>query len=157
MRLGIIFKRLNHGVPNMPAYESEGASGIDIRSSAPEAVEIPPGNHVIIPTGYSCALPNLEGLIPIECAMEFQVRSRSGLAAKHGIFVLNSPGTIDSDYRGEIKIILANFSSDNFVVYRGDRIAQLVPTIVPIVDVLLSTQLPKTKRGSDGLGSTGIE
>jgi dUTP pyrophosphatase len=132
----------------LPAYETEGAAGMDLRAALPEdaPVTLQPGERQMIPTGLSMAIP--EGY-------EVQVRPRSGLAAKHGLTCLNSPGTVDSDYRGELKVILINLGQDAFVVKRGERIAQMV--VVPVtrgvfqeVDVL-----PETVRGAGGFGSTG--
>jgi dUTP pyrophosphatase len=112
-----------------------------------EPVKIPPGGIVLIPTNLAIALPH---------GYECQVRTRSGLALKYGIFALNSPGTIDSDYRGEIKIILANFGMEDFYVQRGDRIAQLVVTRYERVEWEETEDLPETERGAGGFGSTGV-
>jgi dUTP pyrophosphatase len=131
----------------LPVYSSEGSAGMDIVAALSVPVVIPAGGIVLIPTSLAIAL---------EPGFECQVRSRSGLAIKHGIFALNSPGTIDSDYRGEIKIILANFSKENFTVNRGDRIAQLVVARYEKVNWETVAQLPDTSRGDGGFGSTGI-
>lgn len=141
--------RLAHGTDlPLPAYQSTGAAGLDLLAAVPadESVVIPPGGRVTIPTGFALALP--EGT-------EAQVRPRSGLAARHGVTVLNSPGTIDSDYRGEVLVILANFGEAPFTVERGARIAQLV--VAPVLRVTLgdAATLEATSRGSAGLGSTG--
>lgn len=133
------------GLP-LPAYESSGASGMDLRAALREPVTIPSGGRELIPTGIRIALP--EGT-------EAQVRPRSGLALRHGIGLLNSPGTIDADYRGEIQVLLINHGEEAYTVSRGDRIAQLV--IAPVlrgewrVEVILET----TARGSGGFGHTG--
>ena len=129
----------------MPLYKTEGAAGMDIYAAVAEPVTILPGERVMIPTGFALAVP--EGY-------EAQVRSRSGLA-RDGIIVANSPGTVDADYRGEVQIILANLSADNFFVNQGDRIAQLViaPVITAQWDVV--DELPPTPRGAGGFGHTG--
>lgn len=141
--------RLPHGADlPLPAYQSAGAAGLDLIAAVPAdaPVVIPPGRRAIIPTGFALALP--EGT-------EAQVRPRSGLAARHGVTVLNSPGTIDSDYRGEILVILANFGEAPFTVERGARIAQLV--LAPVLRAVLGEApgIEPTSRGSAGLGSTG--
>jgi dUTP pyrophosphatase len=141
--------RLPHGADlPLPAYQSEGAAGLDLMAAVPEdaPVTLAPGRRALIPTGLSIALPQ---------GTEGQVRPRSGLAARHGITVLNTPGTIDSDYRGELQVILANFGEDPFVVTRGLRIAQLV--IVPVFHAQITEQknLDTTERGAKGFGSTG--
>jgi dUTP pyrophosphatase len=120
---------------------------MDIVAAIKDDVIIPPGGIELIPTGLAIAL---------EHGFECQVRSRSGLAAKSGIFALNSPGTIDSDYRGEIKVILANFSKVPFTIRRGDRIAQLVVARYEKVEWSLEKELPDTERGEGGFGSTGV-
>lgn len=131
----------------LPEYKSLGSSGMDICADITDDIVIEPGGIVLVPTGLAIALP--EGL---EC----QVRTRSGLALKYGVFALNSPGTIDSDYRGEIKIILANFGKEPFRIKRGDRIAQLVIARYERIEWLETNQLPETERGSGGFGSTGL-
>jgi dUTP pyrophosphatase len=141
--------RLPHGADlPLPAYQSEGAAGLDLLAAVPAdaPLKIPPGAHVAVPTGLCIAL---------EPDMEAQVRPRSGLAARHGVTVLNSPGTIDCDYRGEIQVLLINHGCEAFVVERGTRVAQLV--IAPVVRArLVETQtLTTTTRGSGGFGSTG--
>jgi dUTP pyrophosphatase len=130
----------------LPAYESPGAAGADIRACLPEPAVIPPGERARIPTGIALEIaPGFEG----------QIRPRSGLAARYGITVLNSPGTIDSDYRGELEIILINLGTGDFTVHNGDRIAQLI--IAPVCRVRMeeAETLPDTQRGSGGFGSTG--
>ena len=132
----------------LPAYQSSHAAGLDLLAAVPEQmpVVLAPGRHAMIPTGLVIALPD---------GFEAQVRPRSGLAAKHGVTVLNSPGTIDADYRGEIQVILINHGANPFTVGRGERIAQMV--IAPVVQAQLvpANTLPDTERGSGGFGSTG--
>lgn len=133
---------------SLPRYATSGSAGMDIRAFISDgAIRIEPGEVVMVPTGLAIAL---------EPGLECQVRSRSGLAAKHGIFALNSPGTIDSDYRGEIKIILANFSKVPFEIINGDRIAQLVIARYEQIEWQIVDSLNETSRGSGGFGSTGI-
>ena len=138
--------RLPHGdgLP-APAYATAHAAGMDIVSAID--LVIMPGDRAAVPTGFAIAIP--EGY-------EVQARPRSGLALKHGVTCLNSPGTIDADYRGEIRIILANLGRDPFVVARGDRIAQLVPAAVQRATCVLVTELDETARGTGGFGSTGV-
>lgn len=131
----------------LPLYATEGSAGMDILAAVDQPITIEKGGIALIPTSLAIALSP---------GFECQVRSRSGLAIKHGIFALNSPGTIDSDYRGEIKIILANFGKEDFVVNRGDRIAQLVVAKYEKIDWNLVDKLPNTERGEGGFGSTGI-
>ena len=131
----------------LPEYKTDGASGCDVYAFVKEPVELLPGDIKLIPTGLACAIP--EGF-------EIQVRPRSGLAAKNGITCLNTPGTIDSDYRGEIKVILINLGKEAFIVKNGDRIAQFV--VAPVVRGIFKTvkSLDETLRGSGGFGSTGV-
>jgi len=131
----------------LPTYSTSGSAGMDVHAALSEPMTIPPGGVVMIPTALSIALP---------AGLECQVRSRSGLAAKHGVFTLNSPGTIDSDYRGEIKVILANFGAAPFTINRGDRIAQLVVARYETVQWNEVSSLNETERGAGGFGSTGI-
>jgi len=141
--------QLDHaaGLP-LPAYETAGASGMDLRAAVPEdqPLVLAPGDWVMAPTGLSLAVP---------MGFEAQVRPRSGLAAKAGITCLNSPGTIDSDYRGEVKVILINHGKADFVIRRGDRIAQMV--IAPVATAVWRPvdSLDETGRGQGGFGSTG--
>lgn len=135
----------NEDLP-LPRYMSHGASGMDLLAAVTEPVTIPPKEVAMIPLGIRIALP--EGF-------EAQVRPRSGLAAKRGIGILNSPGTIDSDYRGEIKVILFNFGKEPFVINRGDRIAQMVITRVAKATLIKQDHLEDTPRGSGGFGHTG--
>ena len=143
--IAIAFARLDHGhgLP-MPSYATEGAAGMDV--VAAEHVLIPPGARHAVATGFAIAIP--EGY-------EVQVRPRSGLALKYGVTCLNTPGTIDSDYRGEVKVILANLSDEPFEVVRGERIAKLVPAAVQRAHFVEVDTLDITTRGSGGFGSTG--
>jgi dUTP pyrophosphatase len=143
--------RLPHGAGlPLPAYQSADAAGLDLMAAVPAdaPVVIAPGGRAQIPTGISIALPR---------GTEGQVRPRSGLAARHGISVLNTPGTVDSDYRGEIQVILVNFGAESFLVERGQRIAQLVIAPVFRAQLFESEKLAKTARGAQGFGSTGQE
>jgi len=141
--------RLQHGegLP-LPAYQSAHAAGFDLVAAVPEdaPVSLAPNDRVLIPTGLAFALP--EGY-------EAQIRPRSGLSLKHGVTVLNSPGTIDADYRGEIKVILINLGAENFVIQRGDRIAQTIIAPVAHVEIEPVDTLDDTDRGEGGFGSTG--
>jgi dUTP pyrophosphatase len=130
----------------IPTYQTEGAAGMDLPAAVAEDVVIKPLKRALIPTGWSIAVPP---------GFEAQVRPRSGLALRHGITVLNTPGTVDSDYRGELKVVLANFGDDDFVVRRGDRIAQLVIAPVAKATFAVVTSLDATARGEGGYGSTG--
>ena len=131
----------------LPSYATEGSAGMDILAALDEPVTIEKGGIALIPTSLAIALSQ---------GYECQVRSRSGLAIKHGIFALNSPGTIDSDYRGEIKIILANFGKKDFIINRGDRIAQLVVAKYEKIHWKVVDKLPNSERGEGGFGSTGV-
>ena len=141
--------RLTHGADlPLPAYETAGAAGMDLRAAVPEhePIRLLPGARFAVPTGLSFALPP---------GFEGQVRPRSGLAARSGVTCLNTPGTVDSDYRGEVHVILINLGADDVVISRGDRIAQLV--VAPVVQAVWSevTSLDATVRGAGGFGSTG--
>ncbi|MDC0449371.1 dUTP diphosphatase [Pelagibacteraceae bacterium] len=129
-----------------PKYETPGSSGMDIAAYLKQDILINPGDKAMVPTGFSLSVPQ---------GYEVQIRPRSGLAAKKGITVLNTPGTIDSDYRGEIKVILINLSKDVFVVKNGERIAQMVICPIEQVTVEEVKELSKTDRGTSGFGSTG--
>lgn len=129
----------------IPSYQSDGASGFDLH--AIESLEIKPSEFVAVKTGLAFEIPK---------GFEIQVRPRSGLAFKNGIGVLNSPGTIDSDYRGEIMVILFNFGKEIFAIKKGDRIAQAVLTQIFQADFIISDELDSTQRGVKGFGSTGI-
>jgi dUTP pyrophosphatase len=138
-------KQLPHGsdLP-LPTYETVGAAGMDLRST--DSLTLEPGTRALVPTGLSIAVPQ---------GFEAQVRPRSGLAVKHGVTVLNAPGTIDSDYRGEVKVPLINHGSEPFLISRGDRIAQLVLAPVSRVEWREVSVLSETARGSAGFGSSG--
>ena len=148
-KISVQIMRLSHaaGLP-LPAYQSELAAGLDLMAAVPAdaPVSIAPGARALIGTGIALALP---------AGVEGQVRPRSGLALRSGVTVLNSPGTIDADYRGEINVILANFGSEVFVVQRGDRIAQLVFAATLRADISEAAALSETARGAGGFGSTG--
>ena len=137
---------LKHGPKVLPEYATKGSAGVDIVAAIQEPISIRPGERILVPSGFK-----LE--IPVE--YEVQIRPRSGLAIKHGITVLNSPGTIDSDYRGEIGIILINHSKNKFIVNPKDRIAQMVICKVTKMNLVKVSLLNNTERGSGGFGSTG--
>ena len=143
----ILIKRLSKEV-TLPKYETDGSSGLDLAAFIDSDIEIKPGKSALIPTGFAIAIPK---------NFEIQIRPRSGLAAKNQISVLNTPGTIDADYRGELKVILVNLSDKNFIVEKGLRIAQMV--LCPVVKAKLKevNTLEYTKRGSGGFGSTGVK
>lgn len=132
----------------VPAYKTSGAAGADVCAYLDKPVTIKKGTRAMIPTGLFCAIPD---------GYEIQVRPRSGLAAKNGVTVLNTPGTIDSDYRGEICVILINLGDEDFTVQNGDRIAQLV--VAPVIQGIFvrAEQLDETERGAGGFGSTGVK
>lgn len=144
--------RLGHGADlPLPAYATTGSAGLDLLAAVDEPLTLAPASRALVPTGLVIALPD---------GHEAQVRPRSGLAFKHGITVLNSPGTVDSDYRGEVKVILANLGDEPFTVTRGMRIAQMV--VAPVTrlawaEVATEAQLPASGRGAGGFGSTGTE
>ena len=141
----VLIKKLNPEV-QLPSYKTAGSSGMDLMAFIENSIKISPNSSVLVPTGLSVAIPN---------DVEIQIRPRSGLAAKSNISVLNTPGTIDSDYRGEIKVILFNHGSEEFIVNNKDRIAQMI--LMPVLKVNFEEveDLPKTLRGSGGFGSTG--
>jgi len=143
----ILIKRLSKNI-SLPKYETEGSSGMDLTANVNKVIEIQPGKSEIIPTGLAISIPK---------NYEIQIRPRSGLAAKNQISVLNTPGTIDEDYRGEIKVILINLGEKKFVIEKGLRIAQMV--LCPVIKAELEEvdELDETKRGSGGFGSTGIK
>jgi dUTP pyrophosphatase len=149
MSVTVRVKRLAHGegLP-LPSYQSKEAAGLDVVAGVPEGapVTIPPGARALIPTGFALELPR---------GYEAQVRPRSGLALKHGITLLNSPGTIDSDYRGELMVILVNHGDEPFIVRRGERITQLVIAPVSHAEIVAAEELAATVRGPGGFGSTG--
>lgn len=131
----------------LPSYATTGSAGMDLYAAIDAPLVIDPGKVALVPTGIAIALP---------IGYEAQVRSRSGLAARNGIFALNAPGTIDSDYRGEVKVILANFGAEPFSIQRGDRIAQLVVAQYEVIQWQEVEQLDETTRGAGGFGSTGV-
>jgi dUTP pyrophosphatase len=135
------------GLP-LPAYQSADAAGLDLLAAVDEnsPLVLAPGKHALVPTGLTIALPS---------GSEAQVRPRSGLAARHGVTVLNSPGTIDADYRGEISVILINHGEAPFTIHRGERIAQMVIAPVVRMELVVAAALSTTDRGSGGFGSTG--
>jgi dUTP pyrophosphatase len=141
----VLVKKLDPKV-QLPSYKTKGSSGMDLMAFIKDSIKIAPNTSALIPTGISVA---------ISSDVEIQIRSRSGLAAKSSISVLNTPGTIDSDYRGELKIILFNHSKEEFVVRNNDRIAQIVLMPVLKIDFEEVDNLPDTLRGSGGFGSTG--
>ncbi len=145
--IAIAVIRLGHGeTVDLPAYATEHSAGVDLRAAIVEPLALAPRGRCIVPTGIAIALP---------AGFEGQVRPRSGLAARHGVTVLNSPGTIDADYRGEIKVILINLGEETFIVEPNARIAQLI--VAPVMRILWnpSKTLPATERGEGGFGSTG--
>jgi len=131
----------------MPVYKTNGAAGADVCAFIDSPVTIKPGKFAMIPTGLFFEIPY---------GYEIQVRPRSGLAAKNGVTVLNTPGTIDSDYRGELKVILINLGEQDFVVNKGDRIAQIIVSPVTTADFTITDSLSDTQRGEKGFGSTGV-
>ena len=143
----VLVKKSNTSV-KLPSYKTNGASGMDLMAYIDRSIDLKPGESCLVPTGLSVAFPE---------DYEIQIRPRSGLAAKSQISVLNTPGTIDADYRGELKVILINLSDKVFVVEKGLRIAQMV--LCPVVKATLKevAELENTKRGSGGFGSTGIK
>lgn len=147
--MNITFKKLSHAkdLP-LPSYESEYAAGMDIRAALGTPVELKPGQRKLIPTGLQMALPK---------GYEAQIRPRSGLAYRNGITMLNTPGTIDADYRGEVKVLAVNLGEETFVIEHGDRIAQMVIAPVTQCTVKEAEELPDTERGKGGFGSTGVK
>ncbi len=141
----IFIKKLKPSV-QLPSYKTNGASGMDLMAFIDEPIELKPGKSCLVPTGLSVAFSK---------EYEIQIRPRSGLAAKNNITVLNTPGTIDSDYRGEIKIILFNHGKENFIINNNDRIAQMVLTPIVKIEIEEINELPETIRGEGGFGSTG--
>ena len=143
----ILIKRLSKNI-SLPKYETAGSSGMDLAANIEDKIEIAPGKTAIIPTGLSVSIPK---------NFEIQIRPRSGLAAKNQISVLNTPGTIDADYRGELKVILINLSDTAFIIEKGLRIAQMV--LCPVIKATLKEVeiMEETKRGSGGFGSTGTK
>jgi dUTP pyrophosphatase len=147
--LTIDVRQLPHGEGlALPAYQTAHAAGLDLLAAVPDDVPLilAPGRHAMVPTGLTIALPP---------GYEAQVRPRSGLAAKHGVTVLNAPGTVDADYRGEINVLLINHGEAPFTIRRGERIAQMVIAQVARAELIAATALSDTDRGSGGFGSTG--
>jgi dUTP pyrophosphatase len=138
---------INQSSNALPAYATEGAAGMDIRASIEQEIRLAPMQRALVPTGIFVEIPP---------GYEIQVRPRSGLAIKQGITCLNSPGTIDSDYRGEVKIILINLSNEQQVIQHGDRIAQLIVARVEKADLIMVQQLNETDRAAGGFGHTGV-
>ena len=141
-------KVINKSGNALPSYASEAAAGMDVRAEIPQAIKIGPLERVIVPTGLFMEIP---------VGYEVQVRPRSGLAAKHGITVLNSPGTIDADYRGELKVILVNLSNEAFSIEPGERIAQIVLARHEVIEWEQTDELSESERGAGGFGSTGLK
>ena len=141
----VLIKKLNPDV-KIPTYKTSGASGMDLMAFLQEPIKISPNSSYLVPTGLSVAFSD---------DYEVQIRPRSGLAAKNNITVLNTPGTIDSDYRGEIKIILFNHGKDDFIINNKDRVAQMILTPVIKMELQETDSLPDTLRGEGGFGSTG--
>ena len=141
----VLIKKLDPKV-TLPSYKTKGASGMDLIAFVKEKIVVKPQTSALIPTGLSIAFSE---------NYEIQIRPRSGLAAKNNISVLNSPGTIDSDYRGELKIIIFNHSNHDFIVNNNDRVAQMVLTPIAKMELEEANELPKTLRGEGGFGSTG--
>ena len=141
----VLIKRLSPSV-QLPSYKTNGASGMDLMAFIDQPIELEPGKSCLVPTGLSVAFPE---------EYEIQIRPRSGLAAKNNITVLNTPGTIDSDYRGELKIILFNHGNENFQINNSDRIAQMILTPIIKMELQETDELPDTVRGEGGFGSTG--
>ena len=141
----VLIKKLNPSV-QLPSYKTDGASGMDLMAFIENPIDLEPGKSCLVPTGLSVAFPR---------EYEIQIRPRSGLAAKSNISVLNTPGTIDSDYRGEIKIILFNHGSKNFMINKNDRVAQMVLTPILKMELEETNELPESIRNEGGFGSTG--
>ena len=141
----VLVKKLN-SLAKLPSYKTDGASGMDLMACIEKPIRLEPGKSCLIPTGLSVAFSE---------KYEIQIRPRSGLAAKNNISVLNTPGTIDSDYRGELKIILFNHSNENFIIKNNDRVAQMVLTPIIKMELEETNALPESIRGKGGFGSTG--
>ena len=141
----VLIKKINPSA-QMPSYKTEGASGMDLMAYIEKPINLEPGKSCLVPTGISVAFSK---------EYEIQIRPRSGLAAKKNISILNTPGTIDSDYRGEIKVIIYNHGDDDFIINNGDRIAQMILSPVIKMELEETDDLPETLRGKKGFGSTG--
>lgn len=143
------FQRLEHNLDlPLPAFETPNSAGMDVRAAVSEPTIMKSQDWVLIPTGLKMAIPD---------GFEVQVRPRSGLAFKHGVTILNAPGTIDADYRGELKILLINNGNEDFVINRGDRIAQLIVAKIHQPNIVEVSELSETQRGEGGFGSTGVK
>lgn len=147
-KIKIYFKKLPHGkeLP-LPGYKTKEAAGMDLRAAVETPVQLKPGQRELIPTGFKMALPP---------GYEAQIRPRSGLAYRNGITMLNTPGTIDSDYRGEVKVLAINHGKNEFEINHGDRIAQMVIAPIQQAEIEETDSLPETERGEGGFGSTGV-
>ena len=141
----VLIKKIDPSV-QLPSYKTKGASGMDLTAFIEKPINLEPGKSCLVPTGLSVAFPD---------EYEIQIRPRSGLAATKNISVLNTPGTIDSDYRGEIKIILFNHGSENFIINNNDRVAQMILTPIAKMELEETNELPESIRGKEGFGSTG--
>ena len=141
----VLVKKLDPSV-QLPSYKTNGASGMDLMAFIEKPINLEPGKSCLVPTGLSVAFSQ---------EYEIQIRPRSGLAAKNNISVLNTPGTIDSDYRGELKIILFNHSNENFIINNNDRVAQMILTPIIKMELEETNELPESMRGEGGFGSTG--
>ena len=142
------FQKLPHaaGLP-LPSYETADSAGMDLRAAVDQPVELKPGKRMLVPTGLKMAIPR---------GYEAQIRPRSGMAYKHGITMLNTPGTIDSDYRGEVKVLAVNLGEESYTINHGDRIAQMVIAPVCRAEITEAESLEETARGEGGFGSTGV-
>ena len=141
----VLIKKLSPSV-QLPSYKTSGASGMDLMAFIEKPIHLKPGKSCLVTTGLSVAFPK---------EYEIQIRPRSGLAARNNISVLNTPGTIDSDYRGELKIILFNHGGENFIINNNDRVAQMICTPIIKMELEETNELPKSIRGEEGFGSTG--
>ena len=141
----VLIKKLKSSA-ELPSYKTKGASGMDLMACIEKSINLEPGKSCLVPTGLSVAFSE---------KYEIQIRPRSGLAAKNNISVLNTPGTIDSDYRGELKVILFNHGNENFIINNNDRIAQMILTPITKMELEETNELPETIRGEGGFGSTG--
>lgn len=144
----IQIKVINRGHQPLPAYATEQSAGMDLRANIDESITLKPMERALVPTGLYIALP---------AGFEAQIRPRSGLALKHGITVLNTPGTVDADYRGEVKVLLVNFSSETFMINDGERIAQMVIARHETAEFVQVEELDETERGTGGYGHTGVK
>ena len=142
----VLVKRLHSSDLPLPQYMTSGSSGMDLLAAVDEPIVLQPGARALIPTGLAIALPH---------GIEAQVRPRSGLAIRYGLTILNTPGTIDADYRGEIKIIIINLGEESYTLQRGERIAQIVFSKVEQVELMTADELPDTLRADGGFGHTG--